>query len=86
MRLLAPLVVFCLLAVGAPSSLELWRASAEPLQTHTLTGKVIDPAVQPIAGALVELRQGEAVLRRTTSDAQGDWRFEKVAPVTTGCA
>ncbi len=69
MRVLATLLLFCLLAVG----------HAAPLQTQTLTGTVLDPASQPLAGVAVELRQGTAVLRRTTSDARGTWAFEKVA-------
>jgi Ca-activated chloride channel homolog len=70
MRVLAPLVLFCLLSFG-PST---------PLQTQTLTGKVVDPANQPIPGVLVELRQGNTVKQRTTSDAAGDWRFASVPP------
>jgi Ca-activated chloride channel homolog len=68
MRVLAPLLVFCLLAFG----------SSTPLQTQALTGKVVDPANQSIPGVLVELRQGNAVKQQTTSDAAGDWRFASV--------
>ena len=68
MRILAPFVVLCLLAVG----------HAAPLQTHTISGKVVDPALQPIPGVSVELRVGAVVQRRTTSDRHGDWRFEGV--------
>ncbi|HJR60053.1 MAG TPA: von Willebrand factor type A domain-containing protein [Vicinamibacterales bacterium] len=70
MRFLAPVVVFCLLAVG----------HAAPLQTLSIAGKVVDPAGGALPGVAVELRQGATVRQRTTSDANGDWRFEKVAP------
>lgn len=69
MRVLAPVLAFCLLAVG----------HAAPVQTHTITGKVVDPANGPIPGVAVELRQAEAVRQRTVSDANGDWRFATVS-------
>ena len=75
MRILAPLLVFCLLTVAYPASLE---RGASPLQTQNITGRVVDPANQPIPGVAVELRQGEVVRRRTTSNATGDFRFETV--------
>lgn len=70
MRVLAPLLIVGLLVAG----------HAAPLQTHTLTGKVVDPANLPIPGVAVELRQGTVVHQRTISDRNGEWRFEKVAP------
>jgi Ca-activated chloride channel homolog len=70
MRVLAPIIVLCLLAVG----------HANPVQTQSLTGKVIDPAGGSLPGVLVELRQGNAVQRRTTSNTSGDWTFDKIAP------
>jgi Ca-activated chloride channel family protein len=70
MRFLAPLLVFCLFIV-APGARQ---------QTHSIAGKVVDPAAQPIPGVSVELRQGTAVQRRTTSDANGDWKFDGVVP------
>jgi Ca-activated chloride channel family protein len=70
MRGLASLLVVGLLAVG----------SAASLQTQTLTGRIVDPANQPIPGALVELRQRDVVRQQTTSDPNGDWKFERVAP------
>ena len=70
MRLLTPLLAFCLLAVG----------HAAPLQTQTISGTVTDPAGQAIPGVSVELRQAAAVQRRTTSGRQGEWRFETVTP------
>ena len=76
MRMLAPLLAFCLLAAGHLPTL--WQASAAPLQTHALAGKVVDPANQSIPGVLVELRQGATVTQRTTSDAGGDWKFSSV--------
>lgn len=70
MRVRAPVLAFCLLAVG----------HAAPLQTHTITGKVLDPANSAIPGVAVELRQADAVRQRTVSDANGDWRFANVSP------
>ncbi|HEY0876547.1 MAG TPA: von Willebrand factor type A domain-containing protein [Vicinamibacterales bacterium] len=70
MRVLAPVLAFCLLAVG----------HAAPFQTQTITGKVLDPANQPVPGVAVELRQADAVRQRTVSDPNGDWRFANVSP------
>jgi Ca-activated chloride channel family protein len=69
MRFLAPLLVFCLF-IAAPGARQ---------QTQRISGKVIDPAAQPIPGVSAELRQGTAVQRRTTSDQHGDWKFDGVA-------
>jgi Ca-activated chloride channel family protein len=80
MRVLAPLVVSCLVLVGQLPSLNLRQVNAAPVQEQTITGKVVDPANQGIPGAAVELRMGEAVQRRTTSDREGGFSFERVAP------
>jgi Ca-activated chloride channel homolog len=68
MRLLGAFLIVCVLAVSSVIS----------LQTHTLSGTVVDPAGQPIPGVAVELRKGTAVERRTTSNAAGAWRFDNV--------
>jgi len=74
MRVLAPLLVFCLFFAGYSPS---WT-SAAAVQTQTISGRVVDPASQAIPGVAVELRQGDVVQRRTTSNATGDFRFESV--------
>jgi Ca-activated chloride channel homolog len=79
MRALGPLVVASLCAIGYLPSAGFVRAVAAPVQTQTLTGKVVDPANQPIPGVLVELRQGDVVRQQTTSTNQGDWKFENIA-------
>ena len=68
MRVLAPFLVICLLAVG----------QAVSIQTRIISGTVVDPAGQALPGASVELRRGSAVQRRTTSDNTGTWKFEGV--------
>jgi Ca-activated chloride channel family protein len=68
MRVLAILVtIFCL-----------GNVSDAALQTRAISGTVSDPAGRPLAGVAVELRKDAAVLRRTTSDARGGWKFEAV--------
>jgi Ca-activated chloride channel family protein len=68
MRVLATLLtIFCF-----------WSVSDAALQTRAISGTVSDPAGRPLAGVAVELRKDAAVLRRTTSDARGDWKFEAV--------
>ena len=68
MRVLAPLLVFCLFTTG----------SLVGIQSQTLTGKVVDPANASIPGVLVELLQGNVVRQQTTSDVNGDWKFAQV--------
>jgi Ca-activated chloride channel family protein len=79
MRALGPLVVASLCAIAYLPSAGFVQAVAAPVQTQTLTGKVVDPANQPIPGVLVELRQGGVVRQQTTSAEQGDWKFENIA-------
>jgi Ca-activated chloride channel homolog len=74
MRVLAPLVAFCLCFAGYSPA----PTGAAAAQTQTISGKVIDPANQGIPGAAVELRQADTVQRRTTTDGQGDFRFDAV--------
>lgn len=76
MRVLAPLVAFCLCFAGYSPA----PTGAAAVQAHTISGKIIDPANQGIPGAAVELRQADTVQRRTTTDGQGDFRFDAVPP------
>jgi Ca-activated chloride channel family protein len=76
MRVLAPLVAFCLCFAGYSPA----PTGAAAVQTHTISGKVVDPANQGIPGAVVEVRQADTVQRRTTTDGQGDFRFDAVPP------
>ena len=73
MRVLAPLVAFCLCFAGYSLA-----PTGATVQTQAISGRVIDPANQGIPGAAVELRQGQAVQRRTTTDGQGNFRFDAV--------
>ena len=68
MRVITALVIFCLFAVGQAAS----------VQTRTISGTVVDPAGRGIPGVAIELRNGPSAQRRTTSDAAGAWKFERV--------
>ncbi len=70
MRVLTSALIVCVLAV----------VQAAPLQTHTLTGTVVDPAGAAIPGVVIELRAGDRTLRETTSNAAGEWTFRNVPP------
>ncbi len=70
MRVFASALIVCVLAV----------AQAASLQTHTLTGTVVDPAGAAIPGVAIALRAGDRILQRTTSNAAGAWTFRNVAP------
>ena len=72
MRAAATLAVVCLLAV----------AQAASLQTHAVSGTVVDPSGAALPGVSVELRRGDAIERRTLSDAAGAWAFGGVRPGT----
>ncbi len=72
MRVLASLVLACLVAFSQPISF----AQQTPL--GSASGTVVDPAGSPIPGAALELRQGDKVVQRTVSDGQGAWKFEKL--------
>jgi Ca-activated chloride channel family protein len=52
---------------------------AAPPQTQTLSGTVVDPAGSAIPGVEIELRKGDGVQQRTTSNAAGAWKFDNVA-------
>jgi Ca-activated chloride channel family protein len=53
-----------------------------PSIAGVLAGRVVDGAGTAIAGARVELRTGQTVLRTATTDARGDFRFDGVAAGT----
>ena len=67
MRRATILVLFCVLI--APGLLA---------QTFVLSGTVVDPAGRPIPGVAMELRLPKGEVRRTVSDAQGAWTFDKL--------
>jgi Ca-activated chloride channel homolog len=46
----------------------------------TITGTVVDGSLAPLAGAVVTLNRQSTVVERTTSNAEGRFRFENVAP------
>jgi Ca-activated chloride channel family protein len=71
MRLLLSVLIVGLLAAG---SLQV----ANPTAIGTISGVVVDNAGSVVAGATVELRVGQQVHRRTTTDARGEFRFENV--------
>ncbi|HVL70020.1 MAG TPA: carboxypeptidase-like regulatory domain-containing protein, partial [Vicinamibacterales bacterium] len=70
MRVLAPLLFVCALAVGVAASVQ---------TTASISGTVVDPAGSPVPGVTLELVRGAAVQQRTTSDGAGAWKFEKVS-------
>ncbi|MEX1128332.1 MAG: von Willebrand factor type A domain-containing protein, partial [Vicinamibacterales bacterium] len=76
MRVLTALVLFVGLFVAGPVGLRSERTV--PAQGRTISGTVLDPAGGALPGVTVELRQGERVLQRTTSDATGAWTFANV--------
>ena len=71
------LLVLLILA-AAPRS----AAVALPPQSAgiTVSGTVVDGSLSPLAGAVITLNRQGAVVARTTSDAAGHFRFERVAP------
>jgi Ca-activated chloride channel family protein len=77
MRVLACLTMVCLVAL-TPRATSSPQSTATP--TFSITGTVVDPARTPIPGVALELRRGAAVEARTTTNRDGVWTFEKVAP------
>jgi Ca-activated chloride channel family protein len=70
------LVVLCLAA--APRS-----AAVSPLAQSagvTITGTVVDASLSPLPGAIITLNRQSNVIARTTSNAEGRFRFENIAP------
>lgn len=64
-------ILFFVLFVAAPG--------AQPSGT-LVTGTVVDGALAPIAGASITLERQTVVVSRTTSDAEGRFTFQNVAP------
>jgi Ca-activated chloride channel family protein len=66
-------------AIGtwSPTRAALTASAAGPV---TVIGSVVDGMLTPIANATVTLEQGSRVTARTTSDAQGKFRFTAVPP------
>ncbi|MBK9241270.1 MAG: carboxypeptidase regulatory-like domain-containing protein [Acidobacteria bacterium] len=52
---------------------------AQPSGT-LVTGTVVDGALSPLAGASITLERQAVVVSRTTSDAEGRFTFQNVAP------
>ena len=67
-----------LFIVAAPRS----AAVALPAQSSgvLITGTVVDGSLAPLAGVVITLNRQGAIIARTTSDAAGRFRFERVAP------
>jgi Ca-activated chloride channel family protein len=70
MRVIAPLLIVCLFAIG----------QAATVQNRAISGTVVDPAGRAIPGVAIELRQGTSVQRRTISDNTGAWKFDGFDP------
>lgn len=67
-----------LFLAAAPRS----AAVAPPTQSTgvLITGTVVDGSLSPLAGVVITLNHQGVVIARTTSDAAGRFRFERVAP------
>jgi len=76
MRVLTAFVLFVGLFLTGPVALR--SEPGVPAQGRTISGTALDPAGGVLPGVIVELRQGERVLQRTTSDATGAWKFANV--------
>jgi Ca-activated chloride channel homolog len=66
-------------AIGtwSPNRAALTASAAGPV---TVIGSVVDGMLTPLANATLTLEQGSRVIARTTSDAQGKFRFTAVPP------
>ena len=73
---LSLLVWLLLVAAPQPAAVSLQAQSAGV----TITGTVVDGSLSPLVGAVITLNRQGAVVARTTSDAAGRFRFERVAP------
>jgi len=71
-------LLFCLILVTAPKS----AAVAIPPQSAgvQITGTVVDGSLSPLSGAIITLSRQNTVVARTTSNAEGRFRFERVSP------
>ena len=76
MRVWLTLLIACLAIVGSPNGLRVGHATA--LQGFTVSGVTVDPAGGAVPGVAVELRHASAQTRRTVTDTQGRWAFDKV--------
>jgi len=60
------------------------QGAALPLPTQSagiqVLGTVVDGSLAPLAGVVITLNRQGAVISRTTSDAEGRFRFDRVAP------
>jgi Ca-activated chloride channel family protein len=73
MRVFVPVLFVCLLGVGVQ------QATKPPAVAGTITGTVIDQAGATVVGATVELLASQRVLRTTTTDGQGAFRFDSLS-------
>jgi len=55
-------------------------APAAHAETASVHGRVLDPAGQPVAGAVVNLRSGSGVVRHSSSAADGSFVFTELPP------
>ena len=71
-------ILACLFLTVAPQS----AAISPPTQSAgvQIIGTVVDGALSPLSGVAITLNRQGAVIARTTSDADGRFRFERVAP------
>jgi Ca-activated chloride channel family protein len=71
-------LLVCLILAVAPQS----AAVSLPTQSTgvLITGTVVDGALSPLAGVSITLNRQGTVIARTTSDAGGRFRFERVVP------
>jgi hypothetical protein len=76
MRVWLTLLIACLAIVSSPGGYRVGHAAV--LQGFTVSGVTVDPAGGAVPGVAVELRQASAPTRRTVTDAQGRWTFDKV--------
>ena len=72
MRLLLSVMFVCLTAVGF--------TQGPPPATGVITGVVADSSGGSVSGALVALRNGSRLLKTTTTDTAGSFRFAQVEP------
>lgn len=69
MRVVLPVLLVGLMAVGFAQS---------PPVAAVVSGTIVDPSGAAVEGAVVELQGGPRIVRNTTSDAGGHFRFDAV--------
>jgi hypothetical protein len=81
-RLLVPLCVFAsLLLVAAPRGSSVDNSYPALQQAGVVvSGTVVDGTLTPLAGVALTLERQAVVVSRTTSDSEGRFRFDHVAP------